>query len=160
MTSKPKCEVINQYFERIVSCFLNEKYLIRAKVVHIASDNLHHLAKVCQRILLKVAHIFQIPALAHNFKIECFEDLKDVVKYPSTISFFCVDKITEIGKPFFVCALEMADATRIPCQLSFVYGPTITVELKPKQGFFQKHPDVDVPFCNNCILQVCKFCCL
>lgn len=48
----------------------------------------------------------------------------------------------------------MLDATRIPLQLSFVYGPTITVEIKPKQGFYQTHPGINVPYCNNCILQV------
>lgn len=48
----------------------------------------------------------------------------------------------------------MLDATRIPRQLSFVYGSTITLEIKPKQGFYQKHPGIDVPYCNNCILQV------
>lgn len=54
----------------------------------------------------------------------------------------------------YVCALEMLDATRIPRLVPYVYGPTITIEIKPKQGFYQSHPGVDVSFCNNCILQV------
>ncbi|MFH4984891.1 hypothetical protein AB6A40_011600, partial [Gnathostoma spinigerum] len=50
----------------------------------------------------------------------------------------------------------MDDATRIP-KPSFIFsGPTITFELKPKQGFFQEHPGIDIPYCNNCILQLEK----
>lgn len=48
----------------------------------------------------------------------------------------------------------MLDVTRIPHLFAFVYSPTITFEIKPKQGFFQSHPGIDIPFCNNCILQV------
>lgn len=55
-----------------------------------------------------------------------------------------------------VSALEMLDATRIPKHLISYIGPTITVEIKPKQGFFQNHVSVDLPFCNNCILQLEK----
>lgn len=50
MTMKPKCEVINQYLEKIISKFLSENYLIRSKIVHIPVDKLHHLAKVLFRI--------------------------------------------------------------------------------------------------------------
>ena len=54
-----------------------------------------------------------------------------------------------------IAALEMYDATCLPKRFSSMKGPTITIELKPKQGFFQQHPGMDVPFCNNCVLQVC-----
>lgn len=57
----------------------------------------------------------------------------------------------------FISVLQMPDATRIPKRIFnslVMYGPTITVEIKPKQGFYQKHPNIDIPYCNNCILQV------
>lgn len=96
--------------------------------------------------------LFQIPALPLNLKIETYDDLCDSSKYPSTLSFFplCIPKDIR-----YVSVLQMMDATRIPKCLSPQYfGPTITVEIKPKQGFMQNHPGVDVPYCNNCILQV------
>lgn len=138
MSIKPKCQVVNKYLENVISLFLSESYLIQAKIVHIPVDKLHHLAK--------------IPALPHNLKIETWEELTFEAKYPSAMSFFPFSVATKGCK--FVCALEMADATRIPRHLSFVYGPTITIEIKPKQGFYQTHPGIDLPFCNNCILQV------
>lgn len=51
----------------------------------------------------------------------------------------------------------MVDATRVPKRMPYMYGPTITFELKPKQGFYQIHPGLPVSFCNNCILQLQKW---
>lgn len=95
---------------------------------------------------------FQIPALPFNLKIETFDELCDPKKYPSMMSFFpsfCSNDIR------YVSILQMMDATRIPkCLSPRYFGPTITVEIKPKQGFMQNHPGINVPYCNNCILQV------
>lgn len=46
ISTKPKCQIINQYFEKIVSLFLCDNYLLKARIVHISVDKLHHLAKV------------------------------------------------------------------------------------------------------------------
>ncbi|KAL7077797.1 hypothetical protein ACQ4LE_003251 [Meloidogyne hapla] len=134
---KPKCGIINKYMEQFIAPFLDDNYLIKAKLVNINSDELHHLAK--------------IPSLPRNHKIEDFDEL--ISTYPTGSSRFphksnCVRTIL---------ALEMPDATRIPRPISHCFGPTITLEIKPKQGFFQTHPGVDVPFCNNCILQIEKW---
>uniref|UniRef100_A0A1I8BGF5 Inositol-pentakisphosphate 2-kinase n=1 Tax=Meloidogyne hapla TaxID=6305 RepID=A0A1I8BGF5_MELHA len=123
--------------EQFIAPFLDDNYLIKAKLVNINSDELHHLAK--------------IPSLPRNHKIEDFDEL--ISTYPTGSSRFphksnCVRTIL---------ALEMPDATRIPRPISHCFGPTITLEIKPKQGFFQTHPGVDVPFCNNCILQIEKW---
>lgn len=46
ISTKPKCQIINQYFEKIISLFLSEDYLLKARIVYISVDKLHHLAKV------------------------------------------------------------------------------------------------------------------
>lgn len=60
----------------------------------------------------------------------------------------------------FIDILEMPDATRIPKRLSNTYGQTITIELKPKQGFYQEHAGIVLPnskkYCQNCVLQIEK----
>jgi hypothetical protein len=133
---KPKCFIINKYMEQFIAPFLDENYLIKARLVNINANELHHLAK--------------IPSLPRNHKIEDFDEL--ISNYPTGTSRFPhKNNITTI------IALEMPDATRIPRPISNCFGPTITLEIKPKQGFFQTHPGVDVPFCNNCILQIEKW---
>uniref|UniRef100_A0A914EE46 Inositol-pentakisphosphate 2-kinase n=1 Tax=Acrobeloides nanus TaxID=290746 RepID=A0A914EE46_9BILA len=138
---KPKCHVVNAYLENLISHFLDEKFLIKPKLVHIKIDDAHHLAK--------------IPSLTHNLKIDSWEDLLDIKEYPQNLSFLppSVMLNQEIK---YISALEMPDATRIPKRLPSV-GPTITFEIKPKQGFYQLHPGISLPFCNNCILQIEKW---
>jgi len=136
----PKCQVLNNYLENFVTPFLGDSHLLKPKIVQIPCDLMHYIAK--------------IPSLPYNLKIENFDQLFDKSKFTSQMSFFN----NNVWKGLkFVSVLEMPDATRIPRQLSFVYGPTITLEIKPKQGFFQQHPGINVPFCNNCILQMEKW---
>lgn len=140
VTTKPKCRVIIAYLEKLIVPFLGRQFLVKPKVVEIDSISLHHLAK--------------IPALPFNLKIETFDELCDSQKYPATTSFFplCISE-----NVCYVGVLQMVDATRIPkCLSSQYFGPTITVEIKPKQGFMQKHPGINLPYCNNCILQLEK----
>uniref|UniRef100_A0A8R1TKX5 Inositol-pentakisphosphate 2-kinase n=2 Tax=Onchocerca TaxID=6281 RepID=A0A8R1TKX5_ONCVO len=140
VTMKPKCHIVIAYLEKLIVPFLGRQFLVKPKVVEIDTESLHHLAK--------------IPALPFNLKIETFDELCDPKKYPSTMSFFpfcCMKNIR------YVSILQMMDATRIPkCLSSRCFGPTITVEIKPKQGFMQNHPGINVPYCNNCILQLEK----
>uniref|UniRef100_A0A915PEY7 Inositol-pentakisphosphate 2-kinase n=1 Tax=Meloidogyne floridensis TaxID=298350 RepID=A0A915PEY7_9BILA len=121
---KPKCDIINKYMEQFISPFLDDNYLIKAKLVNINSDELHHLAK--------------IPSLPKNHKIEDFNEL--ISTYPTNSSRF-PHKSHNCSRT--ILALEMPDATRIP-RLN-------------AHWFFQSHPGVDVPFCNNCILQIEKW---
>lgn len=98
--------------------------------------------------------MLQIPSLPHNVKVESFEELADVVHYPSNLSLF-PEKCGRLVPSYpFIDVLEMLDVTRIPKRISFTSGPTITFEIKPKQGFYQKHPGIGLQYCNNCILQV------
>jgi hypothetical protein len=69
--------------------------------------------------------------LLHNLKIENFEELTNAARFPPENSRFPQKDYDGIHT---VYALEMPDATRIPRQLSYVIGPTITLEIKPKQG--------------------------
>ncbi|KAI3414016.1 hypothetical protein GPALN_011482 [Globodera pallida] len=153
ISPKPKCRMINAFLELFISSFLRSSYLIKAGLVKIAVSDLHHLAK--------------IPALPHNMKLEQFSDLLDNNKHPAQSSRFLLPKqqqshaianggCADDDDGAFVCALQMPDATRIPRPIAFVYGPTITLELKPKQGFLQSHPGIDIDYCNNCILQIEK----
>ncbi|KAL3075594.1 hypothetical protein niasHT_034961 [Heterodera trifolii] len=157
ISPKPKCRLLNIFLEMFISPFLCNSYLIKARLVYISVSDLHHLAK--------------IPALPHNMKLEEFSDLFDTSKYPAQSSRFQLankrsnNNNIENGRTAsapcwsttaVVPALEMPDATRIPRPVPFACGPTITVELKPKQGFRQAHPGIDLPFCNNCILQIEK----
>jgi hypothetical protein len=137
---KPKCHLVNAYLEKLISPFISESYLVKARIVDIPVGPLHHIAKV--------------PSLPHNLKIENWEELKE---HPPHMTVFPPVTGRASKTIRFVSALEMPDATRIPKRMMAMYGPTITVEIKPKQGFFQTHPGVDVPFCNNCILQIEKW---
>ncbi|VDN05569.1 unnamed protein product [Thelazia callipaeda] len=138
---KPKCQVVIAYVEKLIASFLGRNFLVQPEVVNISADSLHHLAK--------------IPSLPFNLKIETFDELCDSEKYSATTSYFplCYSKGVR-----YVAILQMVDATRIlKCLSPEYFGPTITVEIKPKQGFFQNHPGISVPYCNNCILQMEKY---
>ncbi|VDN38279.1 unnamed protein product [Cylicostephanus goldi] len=93
----------------------------------------------------------RIPSLPANLKLEQFDEL---LALPSDLSFLPLANIPR--NVLRLTALEMLDATRIPKHLISYIGPTITVEIKPKQGFYQNHLSMDIPYCNNCILQLEK----
>uniref|UniRef100_A0A7E4V5C9 Inositol-pentakisphosphate 2-kinase n=1 Tax=Panagrellus redivivus TaxID=6233 RepID=A0A7E4V5C9_PANRE len=101
----------------------------------------------------------KLPWLRCNQKIKSFEELTvaNAVGWRSALPGTDVE-IAMQENIRCVAALQMPDATCIPQrgELSDALGPTITVELKPKQGFFQMHEGVDVPFCNNCVMQIQK----
>ncbi|XGW09119.1 hypothetical protein V3C99_011434, partial [Haemonchus contortus] len=137
LTWKAKSELVNQYMERFVSPFFDARFLVNPKIIEMAVTDVHQLAK--------------IPSLPANFKIEKFEEL---LALPEDLSFFPLNNVPR--NVVRLSALEMLDATRIPKHLISYIGPTITVEIKPKQGFFQNHASIDLPFCNNCILQLEK----
>uniref|UniRef100_A0A9J2PU56 Inositol-pentakisphosphate 2-kinase n=1 Tax=Ascaris lumbricoides TaxID=6252 RepID=A0A9J2PU56_ASCLU len=142
VTIKPKCHVVIAYLEKLIVPILGRQYLIKPRIVHIDVNSLHHLSK--------------IPSLPLNMKVETFSELLNEEKFPSSTSFFSRRNLPESVD--YVSALEMVDATWMPKmrQPSQYCGPTITVEIKPKQGFFQNHPGILVPYCNNCILQLEK----
>lgn len=138
---KPKCHLVIAYMEKLIVPILGRQFLVKPKIVQVDVQALHHLAK--------------IPSLPLNLKVEMFDDLCDGTKFPSSMSFFPRTVIPD--GMCYVSALQMLDATRIPKRLPpQFFGPTITVEIKPKQGFFQKHAGVHIPYCNNCILQIEK----
>lgn len=111
-----------------------------------------YIADMRPKFSVNYRFFFQIPALQFNLKIETFDELCDPNKYPSIMSFFPSSCSSDIRH---VSVLQMMDATRIPkCLSPRYFGPTITVEIKPKQGFMQNHPGINVPYCNNCVLQV------
>ncbi|KAE9416339.1 hypothetical protein Angca_006492 [Angiostrongylus cantonensis] len=134
---KAKSELVNKYMERFISPCLDPRFLVNSKIIEMTIENVHHLAK--------------IPSLPANLKIETFSELQ---AFPTDLSFFPLSSVPR--NVMKLSALEMIDATRIPKHLISYIGPTITVEIKPKQGFFQNHATVDLPYCNNCILQLEK----
>ncbi|KAK6734795.1 hypothetical protein RB195_018153 [Necator americanus] len=137
ITWKAKSELVNQYMERMVSPFFDSVFLVNPKIIEMRVEDVHQLAK--------------IPSLPANLKLEKFDEL---LALPSDMSFL---PLTNIPRNVVrISALEMLDATRIPKHLISYIGPTITVEIKPKQGFFQNHLSIDLPYCNNCILQLEK----
>uniref|UniRef100_A0A914ZZA7 Inositol-pentakisphosphate 2-kinase n=1 Tax=Parascaris univalens TaxID=6257 RepID=A0A914ZZA7_PARUN len=142
VTIKPKCHVVIAYLEKLIVPILGRQYLIKPRIVHIDVTSLHHLSK--------------IPSLPLNMKVETFSELLNEEKFPSSTSFFSRRNLPDSVD--YVSALEMVDATWMPKMWprSQYCGPTITVEIKPKQGFFQNHPGILVPYCNNCILQLEK----
>jgi hypothetical protein len=72
--------------------------------------------------------------LPHNLKLENFDELSTQLgRFPAELSRFPAKHCA--GSIHSVCALEMPDATRIPRPLAYVFGPTLTLEIKPKQGF-------------------------
>uniref|UniRef100_A0A915PZ01 Inositol-pentakisphosphate 2-kinase n=1 Tax=Setaria digitata TaxID=48799 RepID=A0A915PZ01_9BILA len=125
VTVKPKCHVVIAYLEKLIVPFLGRQFLVKPKVVEVDVESLHHLAK--------------IPAFPFNLKIETFDELCDSNKYPSTMSFFPLCYPKDIR---YVSILQMMDATRIPkCLSPRCSGPTITVEIKPKQDAFEQMYD-------------------
>lgn len=144
VSTKQKCELLGQYIKKFIVPFIdNEAFLIKPRIVKIRLEDLTQIAKV--------------PSLPHNFRVETFAELCDSDKYPSDMSLFPSNLEHLVHTYPFMDILEMPDATRIPKRLSNIPGPTITVELKPKQGFLQQHPGFgDVPYCNNCVLQIEK----
>ncbi|KAK0400750.1 hypothetical protein QR680_015434 [Steinernema hermaphroditum] len=135
-----KCYAVTRFMDTFVAPFFDESFLLNSSIVLLPVDALFQLAK--------------IPSLPMNTKIENWKDLADVARYPDSLSCLPMEKVPKDMK--FVSALQMPDATQIEKVFPSYIGPTITVELKPKQGFFQHHPDVPVRFCNNCILQLEK----
>uniref|UniRef100_A0A7E4ZTH1 Inositol-pentakisphosphate 2-kinase n=1 Tax=Panagrellus redivivus TaxID=6233 RepID=A0A7E4ZTH1_PANRE len=142
---KPKCHITNAYMENLIAPLVPSEFLIKPKIVFLPIQHVHHLAK--------------LPWLRCNQKIESFEELTvaNAVGWRSALPGTDVE-IAMQENIRCVAALQMPDATCIPQrgELSDALGPTITVELKPKQGFFQMHEGVDVPFCNNCVMQIQK----
>ncbi|CAJ0605503.1 unnamed protein product [Cylicocyclus nassatus] len=137
LTWKAKSELVNQYMERMVSPFFDSVFLVSPKIIEMNAEDVHQLAK--------------IPSLPANLKLEQFDEL---LALPSDLSFLPLANIPR--NVLRLSALEMLDATRIPKHLISYIGPTITVEIKPKQGFYQNHLSMDIPYCNNCILQLEK----
>ncbi|CAA19460.2 Inositol-pentakisphosphate 2-kinase [Caenorhabditis elegans] len=148
MTVKARSELVNSYMERIVAPFFSDQYLVDMNIVEFDTVDVHQLAK--------------IPSLPANQKIEKFEDLFEL---PDEYSFFPLNTFQRVHgsvivtNPKRLTSLQMLDATQLPMTvMDSGHSSTITVEIKPKQGFFQRHPNVDVPHCNNCILQIEKSC--
>ncbi|CAI2328756.1 unnamed protein product [Caenorhabditis sp. 36 PRJEB53466] len=148
MTVKARSELVNNYMERIVRPFFGEEYLVGMNIVEFDTVDVHQLAK--------------IPSLPANRKIDKFEDLFELPEEYSflpTNTFQRVHGAVIVTNPKRLTSLQMLDATQLPMNiLEHHNSSTITVEIKPKQGFLQNHPNVDVPHCNNCILQIEKSC--
>ncbi|EGT48174.1 hypothetical protein CAEBREN_03471 [Caenorhabditis brenneri] len=148
LTVKARSELVNSYMERIVAPFFDEQYLVDMNIVEFHTVDVHQLAK--------------IPSLPANQKIEKFEDLFEL---PDEYSFLPLNTFQRVHgavivtNPKRLTSLQMLDATQLPMTVGDEgHGSTITVEIKPKQGFFQHHPNVNIPHCNNCILQIEKSC--
>uniref|UniRef100_A0A0N5B0S9 Inositol-pentakisphosphate 2-kinase n=1 Tax=Syphacia muris TaxID=451379 RepID=A0A0N5B0S9_9BILA len=141
VTVNPKCQVVVAYLEKLIVPILERNYLVQPKIIRIDVQALHNIAK--------------IPSLPLNMKVETYDELCDVTKFPSSLSSF---PLTGLPKNItHICALEMPDATEIPKHLRLhCSGSTVTVEIKPKQGFFQKNCGINIPYCNNCVLQLEK----
>uniref|UniRef100_A0A914QK84 Inositol-pentakisphosphate 2-kinase n=1 Tax=Panagrolaimus davidi TaxID=227884 RepID=A0A914QK84_9BILA len=138
---KPKCHITNAYMENLIAPVIPSKFLIKPKMVFLPIQHVHHLAK--------------LPALRFNTKIATFDDLS-ILSSPSMLPLRdCAIAMQQDIR--CIAALEMYDATCIPKRFPTMKGQTITVELKPKQGFFQHHPGMDIPYCNNCVLQIEKW---
>ncbi|UMM19491.1 hypothetical protein L5515_015069 [Caenorhabditis briggsae] len=148
LTVKARSELVNSYMERIVAPFFDEQYLVGMNIVEFDTVDVHQLAK--------------IPSLPANQKIETFEelfDLPDEYSFLPLNTFQRVHGTTILTNPKRLTSLQMLDATQLPTTISDEgHSSTITVEIKPKQGFFQHHPNVNVAHCNNCILQIEKSC--
>lgn len=148
LTVKSRSELVNCYMKRIVAPFFDEQYLVDMNIVEFDTIDVHQLAK--------------IPSLPANEKIEKFEDLFDL---PDELSFLPLNTFQRVHgavivtNPKFLTSLQMLDATQLPMTIDDGrHTSTITVEIKPKQGFFQNHPNFNVRHCNNCILQIEKSC--
>lgn len=96
----------------------------------------------------------QLPNLPSTLKVTNFNCLSKNKELAKVMSFFPME--SRGGRGAVVNALQMEDLTRIEKKGRGLYGPRITVEIKPKQGFIQRKGGVGVPYCNNCIFQMEK----
>uniref|UniRef100_A0A8R1I1A1 Inositol-pentakisphosphate 2-kinase n=1 Tax=Caenorhabditis japonica TaxID=281687 RepID=A0A8R1I1A1_CAEJA len=150
MTVKARSELVNSYMQRIIEPLIDREYLVNMSIVEFNIIDVHHLAK--------------IPHLDSNLKIENFEDLENEENFPEDFSYLPKNLFQKghgssiLTYPKRLTSLQMLDATQLPMSIGEHNSATITVEIKPKQGFLQCHPNVNVPHCNNCILQIEKSC--
>ncbi|KAI6196942.1 Inositol-pentakisphosphate 2-kinase [Aphelenchoides besseyi] len=142
ISAKQKCQLLHEYIHRLIAPFIGEEFLVTPRIVRMHVSDLITVAK--------------IPSLPHNVKVDSFYELDNANHYPPSLSLF-PERYSRLVPTYpFIDLFEMSDVTRIPKRISNTFGPTITIEIKPKQGFFQKHPGIEVPYCNNCILQIEK----
>ncbi|GMT16751.1 hypothetical protein PFISCL1PPCAC_8048, partial [Pristionchus fissidentatus] len=138
LSLKTKSVVVGEFMETMVSPLLDSNYLVKPRTVEMRVEDAHQLAK--------------IPSLETNTKIE---DMADLESLPASLSLLPLSSVPQ-GVGTLTC-LEMLDATCIPRRfVALSDRPTVTMEIKPKQGFYQNHPGIDLPYCNNCILQMEK----
>ncbi|KAF8360317.1 ippk-1, partial [Pristionchus pacificus] len=138
LSLKTKSMVVGEFMETMVSPLLHSNYLVKPRTVEMRVEDVHQLAK--------------IPKLEANSKVEDISELESVC---SSISLLPLPSIPQ-GVTSITC-LEMLDATCIPKRfIALSDHSTITMEIKPKQGYYQNHPGIDLPYCNNCILQMEK----
>ncbi|KAI6242735.1 Inositol-pentakisphosphate 2-kinase [Aphelenchoides fujianensis] len=127
---------LSRYIHELIARFIGADFLVTPRIVRMHVGDLVNVAK--------------IPSLPHNVKVESFEELADAPLSGEVRS-------SRVPSYPFIDVLEMLDVTRIPKRISNTFGPTITFEIKPKQGFYQKHPGIGLQYCNNCILQLEKW---
>ncbi|GMS84764.1 hypothetical protein PENTCL1PPCAC_6939, partial [Pristionchus entomophagus] len=138
LSLKTKSLVVGEFMETMVSPLLHSNYLVKPRTVEMRVEDVHQLAK--------------IPSLETNSKVE---DLCELESVPSSLSLLPLSSVPQ-GVGTITC-LEMLDATCIPKRfIALSDHSTVTMEIKPKQGFYQNHPGIDLPYCNNCILQMEK----
>ncbi|CEF69367.1 Inositol-pentakisphosphate 2-kinase [Strongyloides ratti] len=150
--------------DKFISPLFSEKYLAKCKVVSFSIYDAHLLSK--------------LPTLPVNLFIKNINELKNQEKYPKELALLKLQLAPQDCT--YISALEMLDATEIYVDNSSInkmiqnspfQSPTITFEIKPKQGFYQVHFNVDncdtnlnnslsnmyFPYCNNCVLQLEKW---
>uniref|UniRef100_A0A0K0FJW8 Inositol-pentakisphosphate 2-kinase n=1 Tax=Strongyloides venezuelensis TaxID=75913 RepID=A0A0K0FJW8_STRVS len=150
--------------DKLISPLFSEKYLVKCKVVSFSMYDAHLLSK--------------LPTLPVNLFIKNIDELKNEEKYPKDLALLKLQYAPQDCT--CISALEMLDATEIYVnnfstntllQNSMLQSPTITFEIKPKQGFYQNHfniancdtslnaslSNVYFPYCNNCVLQLEKW---
>uniref|UniRef100_A0AAF5D3I1 Inositol-pentakisphosphate 2-kinase n=1 Tax=Strongyloides stercoralis TaxID=6248 RepID=A0AAF5D3I1_STRER len=157
-------KLVYHYMDKFISPLFSEKYLVKCKVVSFSIYDAHLLSK--------------LPTLPVNLFIKNIDELKNQEKYPNELALLKLQLAPQDCT--YISALEMLDATEIHVnnfsinkfiQNSSFQSPTITFEIKPKQGFYQVHFNIAncdtnlntslsnmyFPYCNNCVLQLEKW---
>ncbi|CAL2048550.1 unnamed protein product [Caenorhabditis brenneri] len=140
---QPNCEIIGDYMKKIITPLLGSRYLSEMKLVKFDIMDVQNLGKLVR--------------MPENTLIKDFEFFTKVSPNVSALRLMDILNMEngdyrQNADSDYLVAFQMIDATELPpVVMSGTLNPIITIEIKPKQGFYQQHEGIDINLCQTCI---------